>query len=193
MATVRKAEEAAGLGDQLTRVAANYAFKVMAYKDEYEVARMYTDGTFAAQLADTFHGGKIRLNLAPPLISKKDEQGHLKKKEFGAWVLHVFKIMRPFKFLRGTAFDPFGWTQERKDERALRDSYLEKLVTLSDGLTAKNHALAVMIAEIPDEIRGYGHVKEAATQTAAAREAALWAKWPEGGVPAEKTTLIAAE
>jgi indolepyruvate ferredoxin oxidoreductase len=190
---VRNAEEAAGLGDKLTRAAATYAYKLMAYKDEYEVARLYTDGSFAAQLASQFKGGKLRFWLAPPIMSKKDSHGHLKKKHFGGWMMLGFKVLTKLKGLRETPFDVFGRTEERKMERALRDTYLETLETLASGLTAKNHAVAVAIAEVPDEIRGYGHVKEAAVAVASETEAALWKGWPTGDMPKAKTTLIAAE
>tara|TARA_R110000751_G_scaffold152166_4_gene257186 strand:- start:38560 stop:42018 length:3459 start_codon:yes stop_codon:yes gene_type:complete len=190
---VRTAEEAAGLGDKLSRAAATYAFKLMAYKDEYEVARLYTNGDFAKQLASQFKGGKLRFWLAPPILSQKDSHGHLKKKHFGSWMMLGFKILTRMKGLRETPFDLFGRTEERKMERALRDTYLETLETLATGLTAKNHALAVAIAEVPDEIRGYGHVKEAAVAVASETEAALWKGWPMGDMPKVKTTLIAAE
>ena len=193
VASVRAKEEAAGLGDAFTTAVAKFAFKLMAYKDEYEVARLYTDGSFEKKLRETFHGGKIQFHMAPPLISKKDSAGHLMKKTFGGWMKGVFGVMKHFKGLRGTRFDPFGWTAERKMERELRDEYLASMVTLSDGLTKQNHELAVAIATIPDEIRGYGHVKEAAVEAAKSRETELWQNWPKGGLPAKKQTLIAAE
>ncbi|WP_300390365.1 indolepyruvate ferredoxin oxidoreductase family protein [Henriciella sp.] len=193
VAKVRADEEKAGLGEGFTTAVAKYAFKVMAYKDEYEVARLHTDGTFEKKLRETFHGGKIQYHMAPPILAKKDANGHLKKKPFGPWMKTAFKIMKRFKGLRGTRFDPFGWTEERKMERQLRDDYLEKVVTLSEGLNKKNHELAIAIACIPDEIRGYGHVKEASVEAAKGHEDELWKNWPQGGMPAKKKTLIAAE
>ena len=193
VARVRADEEKAGLGEGFTTAVARFAFKLMAYKDEYEVARLHTDGTFEKKLRETFHGGKIQYHMAPPLIAKKDANGHLKKQPFGPWMKTAFRIMKQFKGLRGTRFDPFGWTAERKMERQLRDAYLEKVVTLSEGLTKKNHELAVAIASIPDEIRGYGHVKDAAVEAAKGHEEELWQNWPEGGMPKQKQTLIAAE
>ncbi len=189
---VRSAEAKAGLGDALARAAATYAYKLMAYKDEYEVARLYTDGKFAKQLASQFKGGKIRFWLAPPILSKKDSHGHLVKKHFGPWMMTGFKVLARFKGLRGTSLDLFGRTDERKMERALRDAYLQSLGRIASELTPQNHALAVEIARIPDEIRGFGHVKEAAVVTAKAREATLWSAWPDGKMPAAKTSLIAA-
>jgi indolepyruvate ferredoxin oxidoreductase len=190
---VRAAEDKAGLGDSLTRAAATYAYKLMAYKDEYEVARLYTDGKFAAQLASQFKGGKLRFWLAPPMIAKKDSHGHLEKKHFGAWMMTGFKLLAKFKGLRGTQLDLFGYTEERKMERALRDTYLENLGRIARELTSANHALAVEIAKVPDEIRGFGHVKEAAAEKAKATEAALWAGWPAGKLVKAKTSLIAAQ
>ena len=188
---VRAAEEALGLGEGLAQAAAQYAYKLMAYKDEYEVARLYTDGTFEAALRDKFKGGKLRFHLAPPLLSKTDSHGHLMKKRFGPWMMSAFRLLKRFKGLRGTRLDIFGYTEERKMERRLRDEYLARLDVLAGGLTPKNHALAIEIASVPDHIRGYGHVKEAAVDSAKALETALWSRWPEGG--SGKTTLIAAE
>lgn len=192
VAEVRAAEEKAGLGQALTRAAATYAFKLMAYKDEYEVARLYTDGKFEAYLKSQFKGGELRFWLAPPMISKKDSHGHLTKKRFGAWMWTGFRVLAKFKGLRGTRLDIFGYTEERKMERALRDTYLANLSRIASELTPANHGLAVEIARVADEIRGFGHVKEAAVETARAREAELWAGWPEGKAPKAKTSLLSA-
>ncbi|MEO1189365.1 MAG: indolepyruvate ferredoxin oxidoreductase family protein, partial [Pseudomonadota bacterium] len=180
---VRAVETEAGLGERLSEAVARYAYKVMAYKDEYEVARLWTDGKFDAYLAKKFKGGKIAYHLAPPLNSKKDENGHLKKKSFGPWMKTGFKIVKRFKWLRGTRLDPFGWTAERKLERKIRDQYFDTVERLLAELTAKNLDLAVAIAEIPDDIRGYGHIKEAAISIAAEKEAELWQHWPNGTLP----------
>ena len=178
--------------ERLTEAVARFGYKLMAYKDEYEVARLWTDGKFDSYLAKKFKGGKVAYHLAPPLNSKKDENGHLIKKQFGPWMKTGFKLMKRFKFLRGTRFDPFGWTEERKLERKLRDQYLDNVERMLGDLNEKNLDLAVAIAEIPDEIRGYGHVKEAAIAKAAAHEAELWQHWPHGSLPKAKTTLITA-
>ena len=191
VADVRAAEAAAGLGEALTRAVATFGYKVMAYKDEYEVARLFTDGRFEQTLQNTFSGDpKIRLYLAPPLLAKKDAKGHLTKKPFGKWMFRVFKIMKRMKGLRGTRFDVFGYTEERKAERALRDAYIENAARLARELTSDNHELAIAIAKIPDEIRGYGHVKEKAMKDMAAVEAELWQQWPQGGALPVKTRLI---
>ncbi|MDP3460433.1 MAG: 2-oxoacid:acceptor oxidoreductase family protein, partial [Hyphomonas sp.] len=191
VADVRAAEEKAGLGENLTRASATYAYKLMAYKDEYEVARLYTDGKFAQQLASQFKGGKLRFWLAPPFLSKKDSHGHLEKKHFGAWMMTGFRLLAKFKGLRGTRLDLFGYTEERKLERALRDTYLENLTRLAAELSPANHALAVEIARVPDEIRGFGHIKDAAVDKARVRESGLWANWPAGNLPKARTSLIA--
>ena len=192
VAEVRAAEEAKGLGEALTRTVATYAYKLMAYKDEYEVSRLYTDGNFARQLASQFKGGKLRFWLAPPIIAKKDAHGHLVKKHFGAWMMTGFKVLAKLKGLRGTKLDIFGYTEERKMERDLRDTYLANMRRIAGKLTAANHALAIEIARVPDDIRGFGHVKEAAVVKAKAHETELWAGWPEGKLPKAKATLIAA-
>jgi len=193
VARVRAAEQAAGPGDKLTRTAATYAYKVMAYKDEYEVARLYTDGSFAKQLASQFKGGKLRFWLAAPMIAKKDQHGHYQKKHFGQWMMLGFKLLAKFKGLRGTKLDFFGYTEERQHERKLRDDYLAGLTRIASELSAKNLDLAIALASVPDDIRGFGHVKDAALTQAKAKEAELWAGWPEGKLPTGKTTLIAAE
>jgi indolepyruvate ferredoxin oxidoreductase len=143
-------------------VARNFA-KLMAYKDEYEVARLHSDPAFEAQLRATFEdGAKIRYNLAPPLFSKRDpETGHLKKREFGPWVGGAFRVLARMKGLRGTPLDIFGYTAERQMERALIDEYEVRMRAVADSLTAANHAIAIELASLPAQIRGYGHVKEA--------------------------------
>ena len=136
-------------------------YKLMAYKDEYEVARLYVEGAFAAQLNQQFEGDfKLKFHLAPPLFARRDpETGRLMKQEFGGWMLHAFRVLAQLKFLRGTAFDPFGYTAERKEERALIGQYESLVDELLAGLSPQNLDLAVKLASIPDDIRGYGHVK----------------------------------
>ena len=116
---------------------AKYYFKLMAYKDEYEVARLYTDGRFVEQLKSQFEGDfSVKFNLAPPLFAKKDAKGHLVKAEFGSWMWSAFKLLAKFKGLRGGAFDIFGYTEERKMERALIVEYREMIEALLGGLNA---------------------------------------------------------
>jgi len=132
---------------------------------------------------DTFDGGyKIHFNLAPPLFARRDSEGHLRKSEYGSWVFSAFKLLAKMKGLRGGAFDVFGYTAERKMERALIDEYFATVDTLLAGLDRNNHALAVEIAAIPEHIRGYGHIKEEHLADARKRRDELMAAWRNPGV-----------
>ncbi len=177
---VRKIEEqkVPGLSTLAESVARNYA-KLLAYKDEYEVARLYAEAAFRAQVDQTFEGDfKLKFHLAPPLFSARDPQtGHLIKQEFGAWLLPAFKVLAKLKFLRGSKLDVFGYTAERKMERALIGQYETLIDELLAGLNPVNHALAVKLASIPDDIRGYGHIKDANVEKAKRKEAELLAQW----------------
>jgi indolepyruvate ferredoxin oxidoreductase len=178
LAKVRAAETRLGTGNKLAETVARYAFKLMAYKDEYEVARLYTTGDFRKRIAETFDGDyTIRFNLAPPLFAKKDADGHLVKAEYGPWIFTAFKLLAKFKGLRGGALDVFGYTAERKMERQLIADYFRTVEELVGKLDAGNVGLAVQIAEVPEHIRGYGHVKEAHLATAKAKEAELLARF----------------
>ncbi len=179
VARVRGAEAAKSPGStDLTEAVARYFFKLMAYKDEYEVARLYTSGDFKRKLEQQFDGDyKVHFHLAPPLIAKKDADGRLLKKEFGPWVFTVFKVLAKLRGLRGGALDVFGYTDERKGERQLIADYERTVGGLLDTLDGGNVGLAAEIAGIPEQIRGYGHVKEAHLHTAKAREAELLREW----------------
>ncbi len=144
-------------------VAHNHA-KLLAYKDEYEVARLHADPAFLAQINAQFEGDyKIRFHLAPPLLADRDPAtGHLLKREFGPAMMMAFGVLRRFKFLRGSRFDPFGWTAERRTERQLVRDYEALIEEILGKLTPANHATALRLAKLPEEIRGYGHVKDAA-------------------------------
>ncbi len=146
---------------QLTHAVAFHLFKVMAYKDEYEVARLYTNGDFMRKLTQTFSGDyKLTFNMAPPLLNGgRDELGRPRKRTFGAWMLTAMRLLAKGKVLRGTAFDVFNWFPERREERALVQEYRALIETLLEGLQEKNHAVAVECASLPDQIRGYGPVK----------------------------------
>lgn len=146
----------------LSRSVARYAYKLMAYKDEYEVARLYSDPLFKSKLDAQFEGSfKLRFNLAPPLLARKDKvTGKPRKMEFGSWLFPMFSLLSKFKFLRGKAIDPFGWTAERKMERRLIEEYEATIKELLSSLNDDNHALALEIASLPEEIRGYGYIKE---------------------------------
>ncbi|MEO5622374.1 MAG: indolepyruvate ferredoxin oxidoreductase family protein [Dokdonella sp.] len=144
-----------------TEAVARHAFKLMAYKDEYEVARLYTSGDFEKRIRETFDGDfKLHFNLAPPLFAKKDSDGNLRKAEYGPWVFSAFKVLAKLRGLRGSAFDVFGHTAERRMERRLIADYRETVEELMVRLNSDNHALVVDIASIPQHIRGYGHIKE---------------------------------
>ncbi|MGZ5199231.1 MAG: indolepyruvate ferredoxin oxidoreductase family protein [Telluria sp.] len=174
VARVREAEAARGLGNKLSTAVAKYYFKLMAYKDEYEVARLYTDGRFVEQLKGQFEGDfTLKFNMAPPLFAKKDAQGRLMKAEFGSWMWTALKLLARFKGLRGGAFDVFGYTAERKMERALIVEYRGMVEALVARLDASNHAVAVELASLPEQIRGFGHVKEKAVETFRAKKVAL--------------------
>ena len=146
----------------LTRAVATYAYKLMAYKDEYEVARLQTSPELKEKLASAFEGDyKIRYHLSPPIFAKKDPiSGRPRKYEFGGWITPLFKLMAAMKGLRGTGFDIFGYTAERKMERGLITQYEGVVDRLITGLSPENHALAINIASLPDKIRGYGYIKE---------------------------------
>ncbi|MDB5456746.1 MAG: pyruvate ferredoxin/flavodoxin oxidoreductase [Caulobacter sp.] len=178
IAKVAAAEAGAGGGEALTRAVAVNLYKLMAYKDEYEVARLYTDGRFKAELAGTFKGGKAKVWLAPPILAPKDKDGRPRKMAFGGWMLDLaFPLMARMKGLRGGPLDIFGGTEERRMERGLIASYEADLDRVLAELTPERLPLAARIAAIPQAIRGYGHVKDAAVVTAKADAAALWAQW----------------
>jgi indolepyruvate ferredoxin oxidoreductase len=174
-----KAPRQCGLAEAVAR----NLFKLMAYKDEYEVGRLYSNGEFQRQLASEFDGDRLRLefHLAPPLLARRDPAtGAPRKISFGPWMLPVFKFLARLKFLRGTAFDPFGYSAERHLERKLITDYEATLAELLVNLTPENHPLAVGIAAIPEKIRGFGHVKLRHLQTAKTDEAALLQQFRAG-------------
>ncbi|HUO11366.1 MAG TPA: DUF6537 domain-containing protein, partial [Caulobacteraceae bacterium] len=147
-------------------------------KDEYEVARLYSDGRFDATLKQTFSSGKAKVWLAPPILAPKDDQGRPKKIAFGGWMLSLgFPLLARLKALRGGPLDLFGATAERRTERRLLADYEADIARLANGLSLERLAVAVTIASVPDDIRGFGHVKEAAVVAAKAKEAKLWAGW----------------
>ncbi|AEA58961.1 indolepyruvate ferredoxin oxidoreductase family protein [Burkholderia gladioli] len=164
--------------EPLTEAVARNLYKLMAYKDEYEVARLQSDPAFLARLAEQFEGElKLRYHLAPPILAKRDAQGHLVKKAYGPWMLKAFRLLARFKGLRGTAFDPFGRTEERRTERALIGEYVALVETILAGLTPERLPLALELAKLPDGIRGYGHVKENNLRAVRTKWEALLAQW----------------
>ena len=176
-----KAAEAPLGGTRLTDAVARNLFKLMAYKDEYEVARLHTDPAFLAKLADQFEDGfKLKYHLAPPLLAAKNAKGELVKKTYGGWMKSAFGVLAKFKGLRGTAFDVFGYTEERRMERALIVEYRALVDELLGSLSADRLADAVALASLPEEIRGYGHVKERHLVKARAKWDTLLAAWRAG-------------
>jgi indolepyruvate ferredoxin oxidoreductase len=180
---VRAAEAKLGKGTRLTEAVARYLHKLMAYKDEYEVARLYTDPAFMEKIEGMFEGDvTLTFHLAPPLMAKKDKQGHLVKQAFGPWMMKAFGVLAKLKGLRGTALDPFGRTEERRMERALIGDYRRTVEALLPKLTAENLAQAVAIASVPEDIRGFGHIKERHLAAAKRKEADLVAAFHAPGV-----------
>ncbi|WP_292444331.1 indolepyruvate ferredoxin oxidoreductase family protein [Methylibium sp.] len=162
----------------LTEAVARYLFKLMAYKDEYEVARLHTDTGFADKLAAQFDGDiTLHYHLAPPLLGKKNARGEPVKQKFGPWMRSAFCVLAQLKGLRGTAFDVFGRTEERRTERALVGDYRASIDELLATLNAGNVSLAAEIARIPEEIRGYGHVKARHLAAARPKWERLMAQW----------------
>ncbi|MFZ4528858.1 MAG: indolepyruvate ferredoxin oxidoreductase family protein, partial [Undibacterium curvum] len=181
---VKAAEEkvVAGAPLRLTEAVAKYLFKLMAYKDEYEVARLYTDGKFQKKVADMFEGDyQLNFHLAPPMFAKRDAKGNLLKKQYGPWMMKMFGLLATMKSLRGTKLDVFGYTEERRTERELPVAYRQTIMQLLPLLNADNLAKAVAIAAIPEDIRGYGHVKERHLAAAKNKEAGLLAEFHSAG------------
>ena len=165
VAQVQLTEFKHGGKDTLARAVASNLFKLMAYKDEYEVARLYTDGRFRGQLAQAFEGkAKLSFHLAPPIFGKRDVNGQAVKQKFGAWVMPVFHVLAALRGVRGTPLDIFGRTTERRMERQLITDYTESIehvmVRVAEvGLDAARDT-ALELARLPEKIRGFGHIKE---------------------------------
>ena len=154
----------------------------MAYKDEYEVARLHAETGFREKVAAQFEGTlgrdfQIHHHLAPPAFSSKNAKGELLKRPFGPWMGTAMRVLARLRFLRGTPFDPFGRTEERTTERALAAEYRASVEEVLRTLGTANHALAIEIARVPEGIRGFGHVKDAAVTKVEADLAALWTEW----------------
>ncbi|HVR90589.1 MAG TPA: indolepyruvate ferredoxin oxidoreductase family protein [Novosphingobium sp.] len=172
------AQQKAGVHDgELVRAVAQYFYKLMAYKDEYEVARLYSDGSFDAKLSSTLEGGGRReIHLSPPLFARRDPvTGLPRKTAFGPWMFKAFGVLARLKGLRGTLFDPFGYNVERRRERALIDQYERDMRDIFDRLISENVNAAIELAELPDMIRGFGHIKERNMAAAATKRVAILA------------------
>ncbi|WP_025770990.1 indolepyruvate ferredoxin oxidoreductase family protein [Thioalkalivibrio sp. HK1] len=173
---VRQAERTRAKGMRgLTEAVAKGYFKLLAYKDEYEVARLHSSTEFRRRLEATFDGDySLAFHLAPPLIARRDPTtGEPRKMRFGPWMMKAFTLLAKFKGLRGTPFDPFGYTSERRLERTLITRYEEVLTEVLQGLDHENHAMAIEIASLPERIRGFGHIKQKSITEAQARETEL--------------------
>ena len=187
---VRRIEADKVGGSKLGEAVARYYAKLMAYKDEYEVARLHSNPAFMQKIAGMFEGDyKVVFHLAPPLLNKPDPaSGEAKKSTFGPWMMRVFRLLAACKGLRGSALDIFGRTEERRTERALIDEYAATMEQLLARLTPANHALALEIASVPELIRGYGHVKMRHLEQARKQRAELLAKFD---APLERTAKAA--
>ncbi len=178
MAQVVAADPRAEQSDSVSVAAARNLFKLMAYKDEYEVARLYTNGEFMKKIEQQFEGDfSLRFNMAPPLFSKRDPNtGHLLKQEFGPWMMKAFALMARFRRLRGTRLDIFGYTEERRQERQDIADYESVLETLVHELDADNYDAALELARLPAKLRGFGHVKDRNREVLNLRRAQLLAR-----------------
>jgi indolepyruvate ferredoxin oxidoreductase len=174
---VRSEEQQKTGGSKLAETVARYFFKLMAYKDEYEVARLHTRPEFLQKIDAMFEGDyKLKFHLAPPLLSKTDPTtGEAKKSEFGSWMLPAFRVLAKLKGLRGTTLDVFGYSEERRTERRLIADYEITMDKVLAALTAGNLDTAIDIAAVPEHIRGYGHIKAKHLKLAREREAKLLA------------------
>jgi len=178
---VRAAESKLGQSKALSEAVARYLFKLMAYKDEYEVSRLHTDPAFVAKIESMFEGDyKLVHHLAPPIVAKRNDKGELIKQSYGPWMRKAFGLLVKLKGLRGGALDLFAGTNERKTERALIQQYRDCIDELLKTLNAANLPLAAEIARMPEEIRGYGHVKERHVKAARIKWDSLMAQWRAG-------------
>jgi indolepyruvate ferredoxin oxidoreductase len=193
---VRDAESRLFPGEPLAlteAVAFNY-FKLLAYKDEYEVARLYTNGDFARQVQEQFEGDyRLEFHLAPSWLAQRDPHtGKPRKRTFGPWMLRAFGVLEKFKFLRGTALDPFGRSVERKQERELIESYVSDVELILQRLDVRNRHTALSLARLPERIRGYGYIKEQAMNAAALQAQVLRQSLEKGEAAAPKLYEVAA-
>ncbi|HSJ96147.1 MAG TPA: DUF6537 domain-containing protein, partial [Myxococcota bacterium] len=189
---VREAEAAKVPGStRLTEAVARNLFKLMAYKDEYEVARLHTASGFLERIEAQFEGDyRLKLHLAPPLWARTDPAtGEPRKRAFGPWMLRAMAVLARLRFLRGTALDPFGYSEERATERRLPRKYRAIVEELLGGVSPERLGLAVEIAALPELIRGYGPVKARHLALAREREAELLALWREPGEAPPKASI----
>jgi len=158
----------------LTKAAARSLYKLMAYKDEYEVARLYAQGSFISQLNEKFAGKvSLKFHLAPPVLSPKDRRGNPRKLKFPGFTLYLFKLMAKLRFLRGGAFDLFGYSNERRQERQSIDEYKSQLIRIMHKLSEDQYEIALELAQLLQQLRGFGHVKETSREKAKLKERQL--------------------
>ena len=173
-------EEERVAGNRLARTVAASLYKLMAYKDEYEVARLFVETGFAERVARQFEGDyRLRFHLAPPLFSRRDAHGHLVKQAYGPWMLTAYKWLARARGLRGTPFDPFGYLPERRAERAAIGGYEALMRRIVATLTPARLPLALELARLPQEVRGFGHVKEENARIAHIKQERLLAQYAE--------------
>ena len=176
---------------KLTEAAAHNLAKLMAYKDEYEVARLYADPVFMERLRESFEGEpgqdyQLRFHMAPPRFAKRDSEGRPLKRSFGPWLMKAMKLLARLRVLRGTALDPFGKTEERRRERQWVEDYLAILEEFNRSLDVARVPVALELARLPETIRGYGYIKEAAMQSAEKRRSELLERYRNGDIPAQE-------
>jgi indolepyruvate ferredoxin oxidoreductase len=189
---VRRAEAALGREETLTDAVARQYARLLAVKDEYEVARLYTDGGFMQSLGDQFeHWDGLTFHMAPPLLARRGPDGRPRKLRLGAWWMPALRLLAPMRRIRGRWFDPFGHTEERKLERQLARDYEALIDEVLASLTADKLALAVAIAKVPENIRGYGHVKLANLASAKGRWRELLDRYRGRAAPGSGTIPIA--
>jgi len=194
---IRAKEAALGIGKSLplTRAVAHNLAKLMAYKDEYEVARLYAAPAFMDKLRAQFEGepGKdyaLNFYFAPPLFARRDEHGHLVKRRFGPWVLPMLRVLAKLKVVRGTVWDIFGKTAERRTERRLIGEYMALVDQFCVSLTASNRDMAIRLAQLPAAIRGFGHVKERNLAAAEKQRESLMAEYLAAGEEAGERRAV---
>jgi indolepyruvate ferredoxin oxidoreductase len=193
VARVRTTESSKTPGSTaLTEAVARSYFKLLAIKDEYEVARLYAETDFTQQVARQFEGDyRLVFHLAPPLTTSGAESGEPRKKQYGPWMMQAFRVLAKMRRVRGTALDIFGRTAERRMERALIGEYEALVDELLREIAAHNAAIAVQLAALPMTMRGYGHVKERHVAEAKAKQAELLALF-RGVVPTKPIKILAA-
>ena len=168
--TTRVAARKLDGGERFAREVALTLAKLMTYKDEYEVARLYTDPTFMQRLREQFSGDfSMTFNLAPPMLPGRDSSGRPKKRAFGPWMMSAFRLLAPMKFLRGTPFDPFGYFPERRMERRLIDEYRALVCRIVERLDQDNLERGIELASAATDVGGYGPVKDASVERYEAR------------------------